>query len=133
MVFFSVFTSTSFALSSDEKEPIRLTSKSATCKRKNFETICIYSGNALFNQGTTTLRAQQITIYKKTGQKINKIVASGERSHYSTILENKQQIDANANLITIYTDRNLMVLEKDGAIVVGQDKYSGPYIEYKLK
>ena len=124
----------SLALSAGEKSTTRLSSNSAICKRQNSENICMYFGNAKFNQGVTNLRAGQITIHRIPSGRINKIVASGEHSHYSTVMGNdKKPVDADADLITIYPDKSLMVLEGNGQVVAGQDKYSGPHIEYSFK
>jgi lipopolysaccharide transport protein LptA len=132
-IFFSgIFAHSSFA-SSDDELPMQLKSDTATCRRQKDESICAYSGNATLVQGSTNLQAQQIVIYKKTGSKINKIVASGKHSHYSTALDSNQPIEADADLITLYPNKNTMILEKNGKMVAGQDKYSGPYIEYKFK
>jgi lipopolysaccharide transport protein LptA len=107
---------------------------SAVCKRQSNESVCTYSGNAKLNRGTANLQAQQIVIYEKTKGKNNKIIASGEHSHYSDIPDSDHKsFDADANLITIYPDRNLMILEGNGQMTVGQDQYSGPHIEYKFK
>lgn len=128
-----IITDVSLALSGDEKQPMRLVSDSAICKRQNNENICTYLGNAKLNQGTTSLQAHQIVVHKKAGNKINKIVALGRHSYYRTVLDNKQKVIADADRITIYLDENVMVLEGNGQAIVGKDKYSGPYIKYRLK
>ncbi|CAL7963425.1 OstA-like_N domain-containing protein [Gammaproteobacteria bacterium] len=134
LVLFIAVVDISFALSANEKPATKLSSNSAICKRQNNENICTYLGNAKFNQGVTNLRAEQITIYRIPSGKINKIVASGEHSHYSTVMDNSQKpVDADANLITLYPDKSLMVLEGDGQVIAGQDKYSGPHIEYSFR
>ncbi len=134
LVLFSIVADIPLALSADEKSATKLSANSAICKRQNNENICTYSGNAKFNQGITNLRAEQITVYRVPDGKITKIVASGERSHYSTVIDNNQKpVDADASLITLYPDKSLMVLEGNGQVIAGQDKYSGPHIEYSFK
>lgn len=124
----------SFSLPADEKPVTKLSSNSAICKSKNKENICSYLGDAKFNQGVTNLQAEQITIYRIPGGKINKIVASGKHSHYSTVMDNdKKPVNADANLITLYPDKSLMILDGDGQVTAGQDKYAGPHIEYSFK
>lgn len=119
--------------SAESVQYTRLSSVSARCQKINNENICTYSGNAKFNRGATSLQAQQITIHEVVDGKIDKIVASGEHSHYSTVTDNnKKPVNADANLITIYPNKNLMILKEKGEIIVGQDKYSGPHIEYKF-
>jgi lipopolysaccharide transport protein LptA len=131
---FGVISDVSSALPADEKTQTKLSADSAVCKRQNNENICAYSGNAKFNQGAMNLQAQQITIYRIPSGKINRIVAAGEHSHYSTVIDSNQKpVDADANLITIYPDKNLMVLEGNGQITTGQDTYSGPHIVYKFQ
>ena len=134
LILFSAAADVSFALSADKKPVTKLSSNSAICKRQNNENICTYLDNAKFNQGVTNLRAKQITIYRMPGAKINKIVASGEHSHYSTVMDSSQKpVDADANLITLYPNKSLMVLEGNGQIIAGQDTYNGPHIEYSFK
>lgn len=124
----------SITIFADEKLPTKLSSNSAICRRQNNENICSYLGNAKLNQGKTNLQAEQIVIYKTANDKINKIVASGKHSHYSATMDkDKKPINADADLITIYPKKNMMVLEGNGQVVAGQDKYSGPHIEYQFK
>jgi lipopolysaccharide transport protein LptA len=131
---FGITVDVSSALPADEKTQTKLSADSAICKRQGNENICAYLGNAKFNQGAMNLQAQQITIYRISSGKINKIVASGEHSHYSTVIDSNQKpVDADANLITIYPDKNLMVLEGNGQITAGQDTYSGPHIVYQFQ
>lgn len=134
MVLFGMAVDVLSALPVDEKIQTKLSANSAVCRRQDNENICTYSGNAKFNQGAMNLQAQQITIHRIPSGKINKIVASGEHSHYSTAIDSNQKpVDADANLITIYPDKNLMVLEGNGQVTMGQDTYSGPYIVYKFQ
>lgn len=122
------------ALSVDEKSQTKLSSNSAVCKRQGNENICTYSGNAKFIQGAMNLQAEQITIYRIPSGKISKIVASGKHSHYSTtIASNQKPVDADADSITIYPGKSLMVLVGSGQITAGQDKYSGPHIVYQFQ
>ena len=118
-----------------DDQDITLSSDSAKCTRQNATDICAYSGNAKFIQGETKLTAQQIAIYKsldsETSSKINKIVASGKHSHYS--VSNTKPISADADLITIYPEEHKMNLKGNGVIVSGQDKYSGPDVDYQFE
>lgn len=98
------------ALSADEKTQTKLSSNSAVCKRQNNENICTYSGNAKFYQGATSLQAEQISIYRNYSGNISKIVAAGEHSRYTTVVgDGQKSVNADANLITIYPDKKLMV------------------------
>lgn len=133
LVFLEILFCTVKVLAVDTKESTYLKSDSAICRRQGNENVCAYEGNASFVQGTTKLQAARITIYQ-ISSKINKIVASGKHSHYSsTAQDNQKPLDAEADSITIYPDKNLMVLEGSGQVTSGPDKYSGPYIEYKFK
>lgn len=126
-----LFTSSSWALSSDSKLPAEIDSNSAVCTHQKSNDVCIYSGNAKLNQGTTHLQAQKISIHK-TGNKVNKIIASGKRSSYGTMDDNQQQINTIADLITIDYDKSTILLEHNGLLIIGQDKYRGPTIKYKF-
>lgn len=132
LAFLNIIFNTAFAEIKNEKLSTNLSSNSAVCRRQDDDNICTYIGHAKLTQGITTLQAQQITIYKAASSKINKIVALGEHSHYSTMIENNTKpVNADADLITIYPDKHLLILEGHGQIVAGKDSYSGPHIEYK--
>ena len=135
IILFGIFANVSFATDANKDEKTILSSESAVCRKQNNENICSYIGNAKLNQGTTTsLQAEQITIHKIASGKINKIVASGKHSHYSTTMNNNQKpINADADTITIYPEKSVLVLEGKGEVVTDKDKYSGPHIEYKFK
>lgn len=122
-----------FALSSDQKAPVELSADSAHCQQKDAETICEYLGNVVFAQGTGVLKAPKVTVYKKS-DKIYKIEASGNLAHYQTELdENHKLVQASGKIITLYPDKNLMVLNGDGEITEDQNKFTGPYLEYIFK
>ena len=123
---------TSFASTKKSTSTTTLSSDSAECKYQGNKTICSYIGNAKFNQKTMTLQADKITINQEKN-KLEKIVASGKNSNYSSGVDSKQQISASADLITIDPNKNTMVLKNNGRLVIGKDKYSGPHITYKFK
>ena len=126
-------TTTSWGASTpDVKPPAQLASDSAICKHQKKEDVCAYIGNAKFIQGATHLEAEQITIYRAASE-IKKIVASGKNSSYITTTDDNQQLKAIADLITIDPNKHSMILEKNGQLFIGQDKYKGPYIDYKFK
>lgn len=129
---FMLTMNSSWALSSDAKQSVQLDSDSAVCNSKQNNVICTYTGKAKFNQGTTSLQAQKISVYK-IDNKINKIVAIGKHSSYNTTTDNNQQkINAIADSITIDYTKNTMILERDGLLIIDKNKYKGPYIEYKF-
>jgi lipopolysaccharide transport protein LptA len=134
-IFIIGYSSSLLALAGDEKEKpgTKLVSNSAVCKSQDEGNICSYLGNAVLTQGATKLQAQQITVYREINGKISKIVASGKHSRYSSIMgKEKKIINASANLIIIYPDKNMLILEGNGNIISGQDKYSAPHIEYQF-
>lgn len=122
-----------FALSSDQKAPVDLSADSAHCQRTGNENVCEYIGNVVFAQGSGLLKAPKVTIYKKY-DKIYKIEASGNLAHYQTEMdENHKVVHGQAKTITLYPDKNLMVLNGDGEITEDQNKFTGPYLEYIFK
>jgi lipopolysaccharide export system protein LptA len=121
------------AVGPQEQQPMSLISDAAHCERTNGSDLCIYTGNVVIKQGTGILEAPQVTIYKKYA-KISKIEAIGRKAHYHVNVDDKNKvIDALANSITLYPEKNLMVLEGDGEITEDQSKFTGPYLEYVFK
>jgi lipopolysaccharide export system protein LptA len=122
-----------FALASDNQQPLQLSSDAAACHREGVDSVCIYTGKVVFDQGSTHLRAPEITIYK-VGAQIEKLIARGKRASYSTILDqNHKAVDALADEITFYVHKDVLVLNGDGEVTEDGNKFSGPYVEYQLK
>jgi lipopolysaccharide transport protein LptA len=124
-----------FALKSDQNQPLNINADSAFCQRKDETNFCVYSGKVIFAQGTSLLKAPKVTVYKKY-DKINKVEALGLDSlaHYQVELdESHKLVVAKAKIITLYPDKNLMVLSGDGEIVEDNNKFNGPYLEYVFK
>lgn len=108
-------------LKDDQKTYLK--SDSAKCSRKKDENICVYMGSVKLNQGTTSLQAEQIAIYRMSDGKINKIVASGKHSHYSGMMEDdKRPVNADADNIIIAPEQDTMTLLGSAQIIVDQDK-----------
>ena len=102
-----------------------LKANSAKFSRLNGENIGVYTGNAILNQGATTLQAQQITIHQ-VGSKISKMVASGKHSHYSGMMEDKKKpVNADADNIIIIPEQETMTLLGSAQIKTGQDQSNG--------
>lgn len=95
----------------------------AKCSRQNEENVCVYIGNVKFNQGTTTLQAEQIAIHRIADGKISKIIASGKHSHYNGIMEDsKKPVNADADNIIIALEQDTMTLLGNAQITTEQDK-----------
>lgn len=100
-----------------------LKANSAKCSRNNAENICVYMGNVKLNQGTTSLQAEQIAIYRVADGKIKKIAASGRHSRYSGVMEDsKKPVNADADNIIIAPEQDTMTLLGSAQIMTGQDK-----------
>lgn len=104
----------SAALAIDEKPPAQIQADTSLYKHQAAEDICIYSGNAKFDQGETHLQSPQITIYKNK-DKLNKMIAAGPGSSYNTT-NSQQQLSASADSITLDFEKNIMSLEKQGQL-----------------
>lgn len=120
------------AYAADQPNTLQFNSDSASCQQTNDDMQCIYLGHVVLVQGNSILQAPKVTVYKKY-DKIYKIEATGEHTHYQTVSEDHKKIDAVANTITLYPDKNLMVLSGNGTIKEDQNSFAGPYLEYVFK
>lgn len=127
-------------------------SNSAECSESTaqgkIDNICIYSGNAKFDQGEMHLYAPKITVYRDAPTNlIYQIIAYGDattKAFYSTVFtpENTakathdtgaKKIKGVANLIKIFPPKNLVTLNGDAEITRENDKFDGEYFEYDIK
>lgn len=137
----------------------KFTAGVAECQQqKNNSNVCVYSDNATFISGNKKLLAPTITVYRDKHNQIEKIVADADKkgnqacyqggfdvqdktnSNKKNIASAKEDsmdkqnlIIAHANKITIYTAKNLMLLEGNADIVKNDDIMNGDYLEYNMQ
>lgn len=117
----------------NNKKTIYLNSDQASYNRKTH--VSTYTGKVKFSQETSHLTADKLVIYdNKKNNKIYKMVAFGNRAHYSTLPEGKQDvIHAKANTITYYLQKNTAVLTGNAEVTQKGNRMRGPHIVYNTK
>lgn len=125
----SLFTTETFALSSDANAKLFLNAASATL---NFETgVSTYDGNVKLDQATTHLTADSLIIYTNKQNRLRQATAIGKPAKYRTLPElHKPEFHADANIIDYYPEKNLLVFTGDAKAYQNKDVYTGPRIEY---
>jgi lipopolysaccharide export system protein LptA len=132
----SFFWQKTFALESDRDAPLQLQADQAFCQQK--ENVCVYTGNVIFDQGSSHLAAPKLVIYQDGNAGINKIVATGTPASYHTITESKSKttaptpIDAIANTIEFYPLKSLVILLGNAKITQEKNTFQGEHIEYDM-
>ncbi len=120
-----------WALSTDQSQPLYISSKSATYDREKH--IIIYEGNVQAHQGTSNLSGDKLTIYQTPSNKIDNLVTTGNPAHYDTIPEpNKSRLFVVAQKITYYPDKKIVVLEGNAEVKQENNLFKGPYIWYDM-
>lgn len=113
-------------------QPTMYKANQAKCQEK--DNLCIYTGDAKFNQGTSLLEAPNISIYRDKINTIQKIIATGMPAHYQTINDQtKKPLNATAQKIEIFPLQNLMTLTGTAEIDEEQNKFTSDYIKYDIK
>lgn len=107
--------------------------------------VCVYQKNAKFIEENTKLWAPEIRVYRDTDGQLVKIEALADnqhhKAHYQGLVDadeknkpnQKKPVDANANDITIYPSKNLVLLNGDAYIKSERDVVTGAHIEYNLQ
>jgi lipopolysaccharide export system protein LptA len=133
---------------------IRFSSAQAECNQVAVGgNICTYTGNAKFDEADNHLRAPKIVVYRDANNQIQKVVAIGKKAYYSAVIvdngpgtstravaapSNKKNVgarkpvNAEANTITLYPQKNLMILEEDAVLTKEKEAIRGSYIEYDV-
>lgn len=92
-----------------------------------------YSGNIMFTQGTTFLKAQKLLVYD-VNNKIYQVTATGAPAHYSTIPNAQDgRMDATAKQMQYFPQKNIAVLIGDSKITQNGSEFAGPNLTYDFK
>lgn len=119
------------ALRADRTKPVDISANSANLN--NTTGVCVYTGNVTVDQGTTHLRAEQLTTYSNANRQIYKAVAVGKLARYWTLPDgHKHNLHANADTITYYPIKGIVILVGQAEITQGQDSFKGAHIVYNV-
>jgi lipopolysaccharide export system protein LptA len=96
--------------------------------------IVYYKGHVQASQGSTKLKADEMTVYYNDQHAIKEVVAIGNPAQYNTLVhEDHDQLTARARRISYYPLAGKVILEQQAIINYNNSVFSGPYIFYDLK
>ena len=122
---------TSWALSTDREQPIRIVSDSADIDDKSG--IAIYKGSVVMTQGTTQLTGDIVTI-KSQNRTVSEVIAVGKQAHYKEQQDGDQgEIKSWGNTIHYYIDKEKVVLLESARVEQKEDVVKGKRIDYDMK
>ena len=108
---------------------MHFTSNAASYNYKNH--VAILTGNVKMTQGTTTLTADKVTIYRNTQGNVKKMIANGDLAHYQTLPHNdKRPMTASAKTIEYYPQTGITILINDATIKQGDNEVHSHRIVY---
>ena len=119
--------SLSFALPSDSRAPITITSTEAQFdqRTKSFT----YQGNVIAIQGSTKLTAEKVTVHFNTENKIDKLQALGHPAVYSTLTQtDKERLTASANSIEFNPLQSIVQLNDNAHVSQSGNVMDSPTI-----
>lgn len=117
------------ALNSDSTKVAHIRSDSFNYNNKTG--VAKYIGHVHAKQGTTTIDADNVTLYRNAKQKIEKIIALGNPAHYTTLPDHeKKYLHASAKRIEYHPITGKMILIKNGFAKMGNNSFSGEHIIY---
>jgi len=126
---------TSFALSSDRNQPIKIKADSVVLNEKTG--ISVYKGNVVFSQGSLILKGNRIVIYQtrnKTKSSIHKIVVTGKPAVFQQQQDNvKQLVKAKAGKMEFITKNERVYLSQNASVSQGDNLLKGEQIEYNTR
>ena len=133
-LFLSLLSFALHALIGDYKAPVDVKAQTVLIDEpRGFST---YTGNAKVTKGSLALSAEEIQIFS-VKQVISKIIARGNKqklAHYKQNQPNQaRSVEANAQTITYFIDKQLVRLEGNAHFVQGFDSFSGGTLSYDIK
>jgi lipopolysaccharide export system protein LptA len=94
-----------------------------------------YQGNVKIDQGSSHLSADRLTTKNNKQHKMDEAIAYGiyQLAHYwTTPKQGDKLFNAFAQVITLYPQKGLVVLEGDVIVTQGKNSFHGPTLIYNL-
>ena len=121
--------SASVALPSDPNQVAYFSSDTISLNQQ--QGITIYGGHVHMQQGSTSLFADKVTVYKNQAGVTYQVIAIGNPAHYSNIPEDKAEpVDASGRSIVYYPLKKTAVIWGGGSVVQGKNSLKGEHIIY---
>lgn len=115
-----------------EAEQIQIMSDSAEIDAT--KGIAIHQGNVTLIEGGKKLNADKLVIHRNENGKLEKIVAIGKPATFTgQNMESSQLMQGHANNISLYPQKNEVILEGDALFVQNGDQFNAPYISYNFQ
>ncbi len=122
---------TSFALSSDRNQPIKIKADSVSLNEKTG--ISVYKGNVVFTQGSLILKGSKVVIHQPDG-KVSKIIVTGKPARFQQQQDNaKQLVKAEAGKMEFITRDEKVYLSQNAFVAQGENLLKGNKIEYNTR
>lgn len=120
-----------FSLESDADAEMTIQSDRAEFDRMTG--IAIYTGRVVMEQGTLLIKADKITLYSDTDQKLKKSVAVGKPAHYQQLMDGDESpTKALGQTITYLADKKIITLLEDAFLEQEGNSFSGSEIIYDI-
>ncbi|MGB6977378.1 MAG: lipopolysaccharide transport periplasmic protein LptA [Gammaproteobacteria bacterium] len=119
-------------LPSDRSKPTYIEADQVQYEQKTGTTV--YIGHVKFDQGTSHLLADRLTVYKDPrSSKIQKMIAQGNLAQYTTLpKEGSNVLHASAKTIQYDPINNVVLLLGDALVTQEGNSFRGQHIEYNV-
>ena len=118
------------ALTSDNKEPVKIDASSVTFnKAKGY---AIYEGGVSIVQGTLKIKASKIEIFAP-GNVISKIVATGSPVSFEQKMDDGKFAKATANSVRYLLKEKKLIFSGNATLSQDKDIFSSAYIQYSTR
>ncbi|CAA6813884.1 MAG: Lipopolysaccharide export system protein LptA [uncultured Thiotrichaceae bacterium] len=122
-------TSSTFALSSDIKQPVKIDADSVSFnKAKGY---AVYEGNVSIQQGTLKIKATKIEIFAPDNN-IDRIVAKGSPVSFQQTMDDGKLAIGKANNVQYKVKAKQLTLSGDASLSQDKDAFSSPNIVYSI-
>jgi lipopolysaccharide export system protein LptA len=119
------------ALSSDKRQPIRITADRVTIDEQHG--VSVYKGHVVVDQGTLHVTADQLTLYTKN-QVLQRLVATGQPATYRQRPDGKPaDVHARARRMEYFANQDRVVLTGDAQLRQAGNTFTSKRIVYDLK
>lgn len=128
---FSVFSSPSYALKTDQQQPINVESIEQSADLQTNE--LIFSGDVVASQGSIKLKADKVKVSRNNDGTLKSIVAFGSPATFEQKQDNGLYIRSSSEVISYLPGVTKVVLQGNALIYQGESKITGSKIEYDIK
>ena len=127
IVLLLAFSSSAMALSTDVKQPVRISADTVVFNKT--AGTALYTGNVVMIQGSLQIRAAIIDI-KAPKNAVNMMTAKGSPVKFQQTMDDGKVAKGSSKQLRYFVSEKNLVLDGDAVLTQNKDRFSSDHIEY---